>query len=141
MKKVIDGALYSTETAKEIGFWSNDLSSRDFGWCRETLHRTKSGKHFIHGEGGARSRYAQRYGDMWGNGESIVPLSHAEAMTWAEENLTADEYAAEFGEPEEAADDRVALNITVPPGVKRKLESMRSESGKSISQIITETFS
>ena len=35
---------------------------------------------------------------------------------------------------EEAADGRVALNLTVPAAVKARLEQMRSETGKSISR-------
>ena len=30
MKKIINGILYNTETAKELAEWSNGLSSSDF---------------------------------------------------------------------------------------------------------------
>lgn len=48
------------------------------------------------------------------------------------------DYSEEFGEPEEAGDDRLPLNLTVPATIKAKLEAMRSETGKSISQIVTD---
>jgi hypothetical protein len=67
-------------------------------------------------------------------------MSPQAARDWAEEKLEADEYIALFGEPEEAADGRETLNVTVPAGVKRKLEKMREDTGKSISQIITDAF-
>ncbi len=141
MKKVIDGALYSTETAREIGRYSNGGSFRDFSHYREVLYRTKSGKYFLFGEGGPMTRYAVSEGhNSWSGGENIEPMNPQAARKWAEEHLDADKYAAEFGEPEEAGDDKVALNLTVPANIKAKLEKMRSESGKSISQIISETF-
>ena len=139
MKKVIDGALYNTETAKLVGSWTNH--QRGFGYIKETLYRTKSGKYFVHGEGGANTRYSKSAGDnSWSGGENIEPMNPQAARKWAEEHLDADKYAAEFGEPEEAGDDKVALNLTVPANIKSKLEKMRSESGKSISQIISEMF-
>lgn len=32
MKKVINGKLYSTETAKSCGYWSNGKNPRDFNF-------------------------------------------------------------------------------------------------------------
>lgn len=101
MKKIIKGKLYNTETAKEIAAWSNGLGYRDFNWCEETLYRKKTGEYFIAGEGGARSKYAERHGDMWGAGEEIVPMTEDEARTWAEHRLDADDYIEIFGEPDE----------------------------------------
>ncbi len=142
MKKIINGAQYNTETAKELGTWSNDHSSSDFGFCAETLYRTKAGKYFLHGRGGAMSKYSRSCGNnSWGWGEHIEPLTPSAAVKWAEENLTADEYTAIFGEPDEAADGREALNLTVPVEIKQKLLKMREDTGKSISQIITEIVS
>lgn len=141
MKKVIDGALYNTETARIIGEWGNGYPTGDFNWCREDLYRTKSGKYFLHGRGGAMSKYSRSCGNNnWCGGEHIEPMSPTAARTWAEEHLSADEYAAEFGEPEEAADGREALNLSVPADVKRRLELLRENTGKSISQIVAEAF-
>ena len=50
MKKVINSTLYNTETARKLGNWDNGRYG-SFGYCKETLYRTKSGKYFIHGEG------------------------------------------------------------------------------------------
>ena len=136
MKKIIDGALYNTETATRLGIWSNNLSDRDFNNCTEELYRTKSGKYFLYGEGGPNSKYGEWHGNSGGSGEEIRSYSPAEAAEWAEEKLNADEYAELFGEPEEAAVGREALNISVPAEIKRRLEKMREESGRSISRII-----
>ena len=67
MKKVIDGALYNTDTAQMMGDWDNGLYANDFGFCRERLYRTKSGKYFLHGEGGANSRYGEWHGNSGGS--------------------------------------------------------------------------
>ena len=138
MKKVIDGAVYNTATAREIGSWDNGYQYSDFSRADETLYRTKSGKYFLHGEGGGNSQYGEWHGNSGGPGEEIRPYTPQEARQWAEDHLTADEYAAEFGEPEEAADGREALNLTVSAETKRKLERMKSEAGKSISALIDE---
>lgn len=53
MKKIIDGKMYNTETAKECGTWDN--CEYGFNRVEETLYRKKTGEFFIHGEGGANS--------------------------------------------------------------------------------------
>jgi len=141
MKKIINSSLYNTNTARLIGSCDNGMPRNDFSYSEESLYRTKSGKYFLHGEGAANSKYGVWSGNSGGPGEEIRPYSPVEAREWAEENLSVNEYAAEFGEPEEAGDNREALNLSVPPEIKRKLEQMRTESQKSISQIITELVS
>lgn len=139
MKKVIKGRLYNTGTAKCLGEWWNRVSG--FGYVREWLYLTKSGAYFLHGEGGANSRYAQAAGNnSWEGGEQILPMTPDAAREWAEKNLEADEYAEIFGEPEEASSDRVPLNITINASLKSKLMRMREETGKSISQLVEEKF-
>ena len=75
MKKIINGARYDTDTAKKLGFSQNAPES-DLDWYEEALYRTKSGKYFIHGVGGPRTKYASPRGDGgWCSGEAIVPIS------------------------------------------------------------------
>lgn len=140
MKKVIDGSLYNTETAKELG--SNTHSNRsDFNYFSETLYRTRSGKYFIHGEGGPMSKYAVSTGqNEWSGGEHIEPISIDTAREWAEQNLTADEYAEIFGLPDEAADGKEFISATIEPETRQKIDRLRSETGKSIGEIIDEAF-
>lgn len=139
MKKIINGALYNTDTAKLLGEWCSNYNPSDFSFCEEKLYRTKSGKYFLYGSGGPMSKYSRSIGDNnWSGGEHIEPMSPAAAREWAEEHLSADEYSEIFGEPDEAGDYREALSISVPAETKRKLEKMRENTGKSISQIIEE---
>jgi hypothetical protein len=141
MKKIIAGAVYNTETAKELGKWRNGYRGSDFQRCEETLYRTKSGKYFLDGEGGPMSKYCVNRGNSTSGGEEILPLTPQEAREWAEEKLNADEYIALFGEVEEASDGREALNLTVPADIKAKLIKMREDTGRSISQIIVDLVS
>lgn len=102
MKKIINGKMYNTETAKEIGSWNNGRYRSDFYYVGETLYKKKTGELFVFGEGGAASRYAERCG---GNstcfGEDIIPLSQQDAKEWVERKLDADAYVELFGEVEE----------------------------------------
>ena len=45
MKKIINGRKYDTETAKEIGYWSNGYPCSDFNHCEETLYLKKTGEY------------------------------------------------------------------------------------------------
>ena len=96
MKKVIDGKVYNTETAEHIGNWSNGYYCNDFHYCCESLYKTKKGNYFIHGEGGAMSKYSASHGNSCSGSSDIVLLSESEAREWAEENLDADEVEANF---------------------------------------------
>jgi hypothetical protein len=142
MKKVINGSLYNTETAQCLGCVEpagNDQNA--FSYFCETLYRTKAGKYFIHGEGHGNSRYGVWHGNNGGWGEQIRPLTSLEAREWAEKNLTADEYITAFGEPDEASETKVPLNISVSPEVRARLQKLKEETGKSISLLIEEKFS
>jgi hypothetical protein len=102
MKKIINGKLYNTETATALASWHNHYFPHDFNRVDETLYRKRTGEFFIHGEGGAMTRYNQRVsGGGWCGGEGIVPLTMDEAVEWAEVHLDADDYIKIFGEPEE----------------------------------------
>ena len=102
MKKIINGKMYNTETAEYLGSWDNGLSNSDFHVISEFLYKTRKGTYFIHGKGGAMTKYADRAGSMYCEGERITPISEEEARRWAENNLSAENYADIFGEPEEA---------------------------------------
>lgn len=109
MKKIINQKRYDTDTAKEMGYDCYNGSRSDFQWWQETLYRKQTGEFFLHGEGGAMSRYAEAVGNSsWCGGERIMPLTVEEAQKWAEKHLTADEYESIFGAVEEMPDKRLA---------------------------------
>ncbi len=55
MKKVINGKMYNTDTAKEIESYTNGLSWTDFNFICKTLYQKRTGEYFIFISGGARS--------------------------------------------------------------------------------------
>jgi hypothetical protein len=101
MKKIINGKKYDTNTAKILGS-AGYSHPGDFSYWQETLYRKKTGEFFVHGIGGAMSRYARQTGpNEWTGGEKIIPLTREEARKWAEKNLDAEEFEEVFGEVEE----------------------------------------
>ena len=85
MKKIIEGKIYNTETAELVETWHNGFSSTDFNRCSEYLYKTKNGAFFLHGDGGAMSRWAESFGDTRSGGEGIVAMTTEEALAWCEE--------------------------------------------------------
>lgn len=101
MKKVINQKRYDTATAKELGYSQHNYPG-DLNYVCETLYRKRTGEFFLHGEGGANSRYSEQIGqNEWSGGEQIIPLSVESAQKWAEEHLSGEEYEQIFGEIEE----------------------------------------
>ena len=101
MRKIINGKLYDTGTAKQVGRHCSPLSVTDFYYFEETLFKKRTGEFFLFGGGNAASKYAERCGTGWTGGTGFVPLTEEEARDWAETYLDADDYIAIFGEVQE----------------------------------------
>lgn len=102
MKKIINGKMYNTETAKEVGNWWNGVGCGDFEYCSETLFLKKTGEFFLYGSGGALSKYAEYTGNGCSSGGDVIePFTVSQAQTWIEKNLDAEIYISLFGEVEE----------------------------------------
>jgi len=101
MKKIINGKLYNTETAKQVGWYGNGYDCGNFFYEREELYLKKTGEWFLYGEGGPMSSYSVEYGTTSSGSSVITPFTEAEAKKWAMEHLDADEYMELFGEVEE----------------------------------------
>ena len=137
MKKIINGKLYDTNTAKELATWANECYPNDFNYCQEWLHRKRTGEYFLYGKGGANSVYRERcYGGGWTAGKYIIPLTYEEARAWAEEKLDADEYAEIFGMPDEGDDSKTVLTITLPTTKAAALRHSAEKAGMSIGAYI-----
>lgn len=136
MKKIINGKVYDTATAKELGSWSNMADRRNFSQFEEALYRKKTGEFFLYGEGGPATKYAVAEGtNSWRGGERIMPLSFAEAKTWAEEHLDCDEYEAIFGAVAEDA-SRVQVCYSLSAAVVETIKRRAAEAGISASAYI-----
>lgn len=99
MKKIINGKLYDTSTAKVI-VTDCGYNVRSFDYYEEELYRKRTGEFFLHGVGGPLTRYAEPVGNFGSrSGERIIPLTDDEAREYLERFT--DVYIATFGEPEE----------------------------------------
>lgn len=85
MKKIIDNKIYDTNTAETITTWNNGYPEGNFKYCSQTLYRTKGGRWFLYGEGGAMSIYATHCGSMYSGGKDIYSLTDGEAFEWLSE--------------------------------------------------------
>lgn len=129
MKKVINGKVYDTETAKKVAVWYSSYARNDFHYYEEELYQKKTGEFFLYGEGNAASPYSRRCGqNEWCGGERIEPLTYKQAQEWAEKHLDGDEYCAIFGEPDESGES-VTLGIQVSAAAAAKLKREAAKNG------------
>lgn len=135
MKKIIKNRLYDTATATEIAHRSTPVSTRDFSYTRETLYRKRTGEYFLHGEGGALSRYASRDYDGMTWGEDILPLSYDTAREWAERYMDVDGYQEEFGTAAED-DSRTVMSLSVRADTADMVRRAAAAAGCSISEYV-----
>lgn len=137
MKKIIQGRLYDTETAKRCGSYESNPSKSDFHWYRESLYQKKNGEFFLHGEGNAASPYCAKVAqNELSRGEKIIPLTYEGTMKWAKAHLGSDEYSAIFGESNEGNDEQSRLNCRISAAAHEKLKRMQREKGCTIGEII-----
>lgn len=135
MRKIIKGRLYDTDTAHMVGEHEDGYPG-DFNYTCETLYRKKTGEYFVHGEGNAASRYAEPSGQSnWGPGQRIMPYTYDQAREWAEKNLDADEYEAEFGEVTED-DSQVQLSCMVSAQAMTLIRRKAQQDGKTIAAVV-----
>jgi len=140
MKKIINGKLYDTETAKEIDVISHGDGPRDFNYFCETLYRKRTGEYFIHGKGGPMSRYAEASGqNTWSGGEKIIPLEYKAAAKWGEENMTAEDYQREFGEVSEG-EERTVLSISLDTATADRIRRIATMNSTSVSALVASRF-
>lgn len=87
MKKIINGKVYDTTTAKRCSDAIDIGSVNELEYYGLTLYKKRTGEFFL-------SRDVYR-GDL-DNG--IIPLTYDDAREWAESHLDADDYESIFGE-------------------------------------------
>lgn len=98
MIRIVNGKRYNTETAEHLCNISRGGYSRsDFSYDDTDLYVTNGGNFFIAGEGGARSRWAQSYGQNGSQGGSgLRPISKDDARNLLEQYGTPDQVEANF---------------------------------------------
>lgn len=129
MKKIINGKVYDTETAKRLGEYEPNPYRSDFHYFCETLYKKKTGEFFLYGEGNAASKYSKSCGqNEWCGGERIEPLTFTEAQKWAEDHMDGEDYCAIFGEPDESG-EVVTLGLQVSAAAAAKLKQEAAKQG------------
>lgn len=136
MRKVIDGKMYDTDTAKLVGEWDNREYGNDFKFVEELLYQKKTGEFFLYGHGGAMSKYCKQAGNnSWIGSSQIIPLTFKAAKEWSEEHLSADEYEAIFGEIIEDDSKRI-ISVSITVTAHEKLKRIASERGITVGDVI-----
>lgn len=136
MKKIIKGKVYSTESARKIGSWASSEDCGNLDYFEETLYQKRTGEFFIHGEGGARTRYAAQTGqNTWKGGEAILPIGYDDARAWAEEHLTAEEYQGAFGAIVEDG-SRSTVLLSLPVSKIEQIKREAAQAGMSLSAYV-----
>ena len=127
MKRIINQKRYDTEKAQKVGEYWNGLSKSDFNHITETLYRKRTGEFFLHGQGGANTKYAKAVGtNCWHGSERLMPLEFETARKWAEKHLTVEEYEDIFGAvTEDESRKIVTLSLTMTAIEKLKKESSK----------------
>lgn len=139
MKKIINGKMYNTETAKSCGEHWNGYGANDFNYLSEDLYLKKTGEFFLHGQGGALSKYSRSFGNSTEGGEKITPLTYEDAREWAEEYLTAEEYENTFGEIVEN-EGEVAMHVAIPKALYNKIGQERLQNGRHMKDVVVEAL-
>jgi hypothetical protein len=132
MNRVIEGKRYDTTTAKLLAEVSENYP-RDFDYCEEKLYRTKSGQFFLHGWGGAKSRYGEWHGNTGGAGEQIMPFSEDDAREWAELHMDADAYEKVFGA---ITEDSVKISADISESAKAQVDAIKARTGETTGALI-----
>ena len=104
LKKIIDGKLYDSGSAKLVADYDNYDEADVTLHVREMLYKTKNGSFFLVGTGHYKttwSCYNSKTGEFI-EGHALVPLNEEEAKQWLALRDFIDEYEKLFGLPEEA---------------------------------------
>ncbi len=108
MRRVINGKVYDTRTAKEVGsadsLGRSASSVTDFQYWEATLYQTKKGRFFLAGEGGPMTMFSEPAGQNASiGGSGIIPMSREETLEWAESHLDPEVIETFFGDDLEEA--------------------------------------
>ena len=95
MQRVIDRKLYDTERAEQIARYAPLTNRGDYNYLIETLYKTSDGEYFVHGEGGAATKWAEKISNKRTPGEELQVLTDKEALDWCEEQAIAGEIVVE----------------------------------------------
>lgn len=122
VKRIIDGKTYNTETATQVGGWSDDEQGRTYG---DYLYQTRFGAFF---------RYTSLDGADEDDHDTITPLTPDEARKWLEDKVSWNPALIEslFGEMPEAGSGEIKFTLRLPESLKNRLAARAEENKQSL---------
>lgn len=131
VKKVINGKMYNTETAKKL---TEQDFYRDGNWVySEALYIKRTGEYFL--------ETSANGGDYFAPDDGIEPYSLSEAKRWAETHLDGDDYEKIFGEVnEDDIEHQQRFGLLIPVAIYEELKAKKDASGTNISAQIVRTL-
>lgn len=71
------------KTAVLVAVYDNGCEPGNFDYCVERLYRSRAGKYYLHGIGGAATRWCRSLPDGWTTGgEDVERLDEADVRRW-----------------------------------------------------------
>lgn len=114
-KRIIDGKTYNTETATLLGQFEPDDIPREYA-----LFKTRHGAYFLH------------VVDQANTTDEIQPMEPDAAQKWMEQNCTAEQFEAEFGEMPEAGDPEARITVRIPETLRKRIAAIADQRNQSL---------
>lgn len=101
MKKIINGKMYDTDTAKELVSVTNGYCMGDLYYSKTALYQKRTGEYFVYSEGGPMSEYGDNVGYERTWGCRFEPATERSAKEWIAKHCDGDTYLSLFGNVDE----------------------------------------
>ena len=129
MKKVINNKVYDTSTARLIADAPHKNIKGSDGTCEQRLYLKKNGEFFLW-LAGARSEIVSNMAldnGIHDRERHFYPISYEQARSWAEEEMTADEWLAIFEPVEDESLTAFNLTLSASAVSKFRLAAQRQQ--------------
>lgn len=139
MEEIINGRMYDTETAQKKGTWANTWNDNDYSQVIETLYQKKNGEYFLECIGGPNSTYGDYCrGQNWGR-TFLKPISSDDAIQWAKNKLSTDEYEALLDKISEGSELKT-MSVQLTTANWNKLHQLAEDQETSVSELISKAI-
>ena len=124
MRKIINGKMYDTSTAKRRSGAIDVGNGEELDFYGLTLYQKRTGEFFLY-------RDVSR-GDL---DDGIIPLTYDDAREWAESHLDADDYESIFGDTTENDRGQI-LSLSISAVASERARRAAAQQGLSLSEYI-----
>lgn len=129
MKRIIKNKVYDTATAQLIKQADHPNITNGEGSCKQSLYRKKTGDYFLFVDG-ARTDVFHNIGlenNAHDRERHIYHLTYEQARSWAEEEMTADEWLENFEPVEDNSLCALSLTLSASAVSKFRLTAQRQQ--------------